>query len=121
MSKSNHMDGKVVQEFRDRIVALENERKAAAEEIKEICKAAETHGLNKRALRELVKRELETDEERSARERAEHALDEMEAALAFLGEEEADQRRAEDEAAPTEDAYEDCFGLHPRSVDTVPA
>ena len=70
-----------IRNFVDRIVRLEEEKKATADSIKDIYTEVDSKGYSKKALRIIVKREMETADQRDAREATETALELMLAAL----------------------------------------
>jgi len=69
--------------FFDRIVNLEKEKQALADDIKEVYAEAKQEDIDVKALRLAVKRHLESDEKRMLREAAEEEADRI---LSALGE-----------------------------------
>lgn len=72
----------LLRSLRDRIVRLEEEKKAIAEDIKDVYAEAKGQGLDAKALRQVVKRALETQSD-AAKRRETEALTEL--YLASLG------------------------------------
>lgn len=68
----------------DRIVRLSEEKAALASDISDICREAKASGYNLKAIRIVVKHQMESSEERDAREAAESEVDRMKAALGML-------------------------------------
>lgn len=73
-----------LERFVDRLVDLETDKQAAAQQIKEVLGEAEQAGFSKKAIRQVVKRKLETADQKAAREQVENDLDLMLAALGML-------------------------------------
>lgn len=67
--------------FVERLVNLETSKKEIAAHIKNVMEEAASAGFSKRAMRPVVKREMETEDERAEREQAEQDMDLMLAAL----------------------------------------
>lgn len=73
-----------LERFVDRLVNLETEKKEVAEQIKEVLGEAEQAGFSKKALRLVVKRKMETADQKAERERVESDLELMLSALGML-------------------------------------
>jgi len=73
-----------LEKFVDRLERLETERRDAAAAIAEVLVEAEQVGFNKKALRAIVKRRLETPEQEAARLATEEAFDDMLSKLGML-------------------------------------
>lgn len=83
---------KQLREIIDRVVRLENERAGLASDVKVILEGAADIGFGTKALRILIKREMEDDDQTAAREAIEHEVDTLTVALLGLGDERASRR-----------------------------
>lgn len=77
----------------DRIVRLDEERRERAEDIREVYAEAKSAGFDVKALRIVVKHEIEDDAKRAERERVQAEADLMLAAIGPLGASAVERRR----------------------------
>ncbi|AXS39780.1 DUF2312 domain-containing protein [Breoghania sp. L-A4] len=84
-SNSGGQAAELLRSFRDRIVRLEEEKKAISDDIKEVYKEAAGTGFDRKALRAIVKESMESDADREARLEVEAVTDLYLAALGMLG------------------------------------
>lgn len=77
----NAVAAEQLRSYVDRIVALEQQRKQTAEDIREVLKEAESTGYEAHALRRLVKSRLQDDKQREAAKRRAAVLEAYAAAL----------------------------------------
>lgn len=89
---SNIGTTKQLREIIDRIVRLETERAGLASDVKVILEGAADIGFGVKALRILVKREMEDSDQTAAREATEHEVDTLTVALLGLGDERTGSR-----------------------------
>ena len=80
---------KQLREIIDRVVRLETERAALASDIKVILEGAADIGFGTKALRIIIKREMEDADQTAAREAVDHEVDTLTIALLGLGAEQA--------------------------------
>jgi uncharacterized protein (UPF0335 family) len=80
-----NVDGARLRPFVDQIVALEQQRRDLAADIKALCADAETAGFMSRAVKVIVKREMDDVEQRAAREALESEVLRLEHALGAFG------------------------------------